>query len=141
MLRRPRRDDPTMEPVDRGKAGVPYGEKIFPIKRHCKIKSDGTYKVRWVVLGNLDDYTGDTYAPTASRKTVWLVFALSITLGLNGRFFDITGAFMAEKPTRDIYVTIDDQVYILRYSLYGLKDAPKVFNDGVVKHLQAGGYV
>ena len=47
---------------------------------------------------------------------------------------------MAEKPTRDIYVTIDDNVYILRYSLYGLKDAPKVFNDGLVKHLRTGGY-
>ena len=140
LLKRPGRDDPTMEPVDRGKAGVPYGEKIYPIKRHCKIKSDGRYKVRWVVLGNLDDYQGDTYSPTASRKTVWLVFALSITLGLYRRFFDITGAFMAEKPTRDIYVTIDDEVYILRYSLYGLKDAPKLFNDGLVKHLKNGGY-
>jgi hypothetical protein len=69
------------------------------------------------------------------------MFALSITLGLYRRFFDITGAFMAEKPTRDIYVTIDDNVYILRYSLYGLKDAPKVFNDGLVKHLRTGGYV
>jgi hypothetical protein len=47
---------------------------------------------------------------------------------------------MAEKPTRDIYVTIDDKVYILRYSLYGLKDAPKLFNDGLVQHMKAGGY-
>jgi len=94
MKKRKGKDEPTMDPVDRGKHGVPYGQKIYPIKRHCKIKSDGTYKVRWVVLGNLDDYDGDTYAPTASRKTIWLLFALSITLGLYRRFFDITGAFM-----------------------------------------------
>ena len=141
MEKRPGRDAPTMEPVSEGKQGVPYGAKIYPIKRHCKIKSDGTYKVRWVVLGNLDDNQGDTYAPTASRKTIWLLFALSIVLGMYRRFFDITGAFMAEKPTRDIYVTIDSVVYILRYSLYGLKDAPKLFNDGLVQHLVAGGYI
>ena len=55
--------------------------------------------------------------------------------GLSTRFFDIKGAFMAEKPTRDVYVTIDGKYYILRYSLYGLKDAAKVFNDGLVAHL------
>ena len=54
------------------------------------------------------------------------------------RFFDIKGAFMAERPTRDIYVTIDEKYYILRYSLYGLKDAAKVFNEGLVMHLKAG---
>lgn len=37
-------------------------------------------------------------------------------------------------------MTIDDKEYILRYSLYGLKDAPKLFNDGLVRHMKAGGY-
>jgi hypothetical protein len=140
MLKRPGKDSATMVYIHNGKAGVPYGEKIYPIKRHCKIKSDGTFKVRWVVLGNLDDFKGDTYAPTASKKTIWMMFALIITLGLTMRFFDISGAFMAEKPTRDIYVSMDGEVYILKYSLYGLKDAPKLFNDGLVQHLKDGGY-
>lgn len=48
---------------------------------------------------------------------------------------------MAERPTRDIYVTIDGKYYILRYSLYGLKDAAKVFNEGLVVHLKTGGYI
>ena len=56
------------------------------------------------------------------------------------RFFDISGAFMAKKPTRDIYLSMDGEVYILKYSLYGLKDAPKLFNDGLVQHLKDGGY-
>lgn len=48
---------------------------------------------------------------------------------------------MAEKPTRDIYIERDGEVYKLLYSLYGLDDAAKVFNDGLVRHLKSGGYV
>ena len=48
---------------------------------------------------------------------------------------------MHERPTRDIYVTVDGKFYILLYSLYGTKDAPKLFQDGLVVHLKDGGYV
>jgi len=130
----------TMKVVPDGRRGVPLGVPIYPIKRHCKIKDSGNYKVRWVVLGNLDDYDGDTYAPTACKKVVWLMFALSVLLSLYRRFFDIKGAFMAERPTRDIYVELDGIVYQLMYSLYGLKDAPLIFNIGLVDHLKKGGY-
>ena len=130
----------TMQLVPGGRNGVPSGIPIYPIKRHCKIKDSGEYKVRWVVLGNLDDYDGDTYAPTACKKVVWLIFALSVLLGLYRRFFDIKGAFMAERPSRNIYVELDGNVYLLLYSLYGLKDAPLIFNAGLVKHLKEGGY-
>ena len=133
-------DHMTMKIIPEGTGGVPLGIPIYPIKRHCKIKDSGEYKVRWVVLGNLDDYSGNTYAPTACKKVVWLVFALSVLLGLYRRFFDIKGAFMAERPTRDIYVALDGKVYLLLYSLYGLKDAPMIFNVGLVKHLKEGGY-
>ena len=92
-------------------------------------------------MGNLDNLNGPTYASTASKKVVWLLFALATRLGLHTRFFDVTGAFMHERPTRDIYVTVDGKFYQLLYSLYGTKDAPKLFQDGLVLHLTAGGYV
>ena len=92
-------------------------------------------------MGNLEKFFEWCYAPTAGKKVVWLIFALAVMTGMCMRFFDIKGAFMAEKPTRDIYVTIDDKYYILRYSLYGLKDAAKIFNDGLVVHLKKGGYI
>ena len=47
---------------------------------------------------------------------------------------------MAERSTRDIYVSIDGKIYKLLYSVYGLTDAPKLFNDGLVAHMIAGGY-
>ena len=96
--------------------------------------------MRWCVLGNLDTYGGDTFAPTTCKKIIWLIFAVSTLLGLKNQFFDIKGAFMAERPTRDIYVSIDKRIFKLLYSVYGLTDAPKLFNDGLVAHLLAGGY-
>jgi len=131
----------TFEHVQGGRSAVPRGHKVLPLKRHCKIKDDGAYKVRWVALGNLDDFDGDTFAPTASKKVVWLIFAAALLLELTFHWYDIGGAFMAEKPTRIVYVEIDKEVYILLKSLYGSTDAPKVFNDGLVVHLVKGGYV
>jgi len=140
MKQQPGKDGPHMEELPGGLADIPFGHACFPLKRVCKIKSNEKYKVRWAVLGNLEKVDELCFAPTAAKKVVWLVFALVVMTGMCLRFFDITGAFMAEKPTRDIYVTIDGKYYVLRYSLYGLKDAAKVFNDGLVKHLLAGGY-
>jgi len=56
-----------LEYIPNGRAGVPPGFKVLLLKRCCKIKSDGTYKVRWVTLGNLDDFEGETFAATASK--------------------------------------------------------------------------
>ena len=137
----PGKDGPHLEELTGGKADIPWGHACFPLKRVCKIKSNGKFKIRWAVLGNLERLEENCYAPTAAKKVVWLIFALSIMTGMFTRFYDIKGAFMAEKPTRDIYVTIDNKYYILRYSLYGLKDAAKVFNQGLVDHLRAGGYI
>lgn len=130
-----------MEQVSGGLDGVPFGIPVLPIKRVCKIKDGEQYMMRWCVLGNLDTYGGDTFAPTVCKKVVWLIFAVSTLLGLKNQFFDIKGAFMAERPTRDIYVSIDGMVYKLLFSVYGLTDAPKIFNDGLVAHLLAGGYI
>jgi len=130
----------SLKEIPEGLAGVPKGVRVLPIKRVCRIKDGEQYKMRWCVLGNLDNYGGDTFAPTVCKKLVWLVFAVSTLLGLKNQFFDIKGAFMAERSTREVYVSIDGKVYLLLNSVYGLMDAPKIFNDGLVDHLIAGGY-
>ena len=48
---------------------------------------------------------------------------------------------MAERPQRDIYVPFDGKFYKLLFSLYGLDDAPRLLNDGLVQHLKSGGYL
>ena len=46
---------------------------------------------------------------------------------------------MAERPNREVYVSLDGVIYLLLYNLYGLKYAAKVFNGGLVEHLRKGG--
>ena len=134
----PGRVGPTMVEIQRNE--VPPGHPILPITKQRKIKSNGTYKSRFCVMGNLEHFEGPTFASTASKKTVWLFFALTTRLGLKSRFFDVTGAFCHERPTRLIIVELDGKYYKLLYSLYGTADAPKLFQDGLLDHLRAGGY-
>ena len=62
----------TFKYISGGRGSLPRGAKILRLKRQLKLKDSGKYKVRWVVLGNLDDMNGETYAPTACKKVVWL---------------------------------------------------------------------
>ena len=73
------RDGPVLEEFQRSE--VPHGMKILPVTKQRKIKSNGKFKSRFCVMGNLDDFDGPTYASTASKKIVWLLFALTTRLG------------------------------------------------------------
>ena len=81
--------------------------------------------------GNLDNFEGETFAPTVSKKVLRLVYAVCILLGRIGRFFYITGAFIPERTMRDLCVFIDVECFKLVFLLCGLDDAAKVFNDGL----------
>ena len=94
-----------------------------------------------MVLGNLDNFAGGTFSPTASKKVVWLLITVGVLLNLIWQWLDVKGAFMAEKPTRGVYVSMNGRIHKLIYSRYGLDDAAKLFNDGSVEHLKTGGYV
>ena len=91
---------------------MPRAHKVLPLKRQSRIKNDGRLKVCWVVLDNLVDFEGETCAPMAC-SIVWLVFTVAVHLNLCWRWFDTTGAFMAERPQRDIYVLNDGKFYRL----------------------------
>jgi len=45
-------------------------------------------------------------ATTAAVRFLWLIFAILVLL--RRRFCDIKGAFMTERVTRDIYVTVNE---------------------------------
>jgi len=121
-------------------SSLPDGVKPLHIWPIFKIKDDGTYKTREVVMGNEEEPFGDQYAPTVSKVVVWLIFAITVLQNLVTRSFDITGAFLYEKLERTVYVWWKKQVCRLKRSLYGLRDAPKIFNLGLVEHLLSGGY-
>jgi len=106
---------------------LPVGVKPLHIWPIFKIKDDGTFKTREVVMGNEEQPFGDQYSPTVSRMVVWLIFAVTVLQKLNTRSLDITGAFLYEKLNRTVYVWWKNRICRLKRSLYGLRDAPKNF--------------
>ena len=123
-----------------GRSEVPPGTNIVPTHWVYTRKADGRFKARLVVCGDRDYDYGDTFAPTTNKAVLWLLFALTVALGLKTRVLDITGAFVSADIHRTVYVNIDGVIYRLRKFLYGLRDSPKGFNDKLTAHLLAGGY-
>jgi hypothetical protein len=98
--------------VERDEA--PRGTNIVPTHWVYARKADGRFKARLVVCGDRDYDYGDTFAPTTNKAVLWLLFALSVTLGLKTRVLDITGAFVTAEIHRTVYVNIDGDMYKLK---------------------------
>jgi hypothetical protein len=117
------------------------GAPVIPTKWIYVVKPDsGKYKARLVACGNRDPFEGETYAPTANKSVMWLLFAISVVLRLFCKVIDVSAAFVAHDITRECFVKIDGRVYRLKKFLYGLIDAPKGFNDGMTAYVRSGGY-
>jgi hypothetical protein len=58
-----------------------------------------------------------------------------VIMRLHSRVIDITGAFVAEKITRDAWLNVDGVHYKLGTFLYGLKDAAREFYEKSSQHL------
>jgi hypothetical protein len=122
--------------------------KAITAKFVLKFKDhENRYKARCVLRGfeQRPGSYGDTFAPTVSNSTVKLVMAIGVKLGWDIRATDIKGAFlMADLPT-EVYMQpprgFERTGYVLRVerSLYGLKDAPALFNALLDKRLTMHG--
>ena len=121
-------------------AVCPPGHRPVPTKWVYVIKDSGKYKARLVACGNRDPFIGDTYAPTANKAIMWLMFAVMVVLKLFCKVVDVSAAFVAHDINRECYVSVDGKTYRLKKFLYGLVDAPKGFNDGMSKYVKDGGY-
>ena len=137
------------------KRDIPKGAQIIPSKMDLTTKyntdaqrSIKKRKARLVILGNLEkspaDY--DCFSPTGVDKSVHLLLALAAQHNLHIRSADITGAFLNAQIDGDIYIQLptdlsNEPIYWkLNRSLYGLKRAPKLWNDHLCKHLLEKGY-
>jgi hypothetical protein len=119
---------------------IPAGAQIIPTKFVLKVKitSTGEYikhKARLVVSGDREKLKLENlFAPTASSKSVQLIIALTVVLGLIMEGLDIYGAFCVPEIKRDVYVVLpslltgDKRIYWkLKRTLYGLADSPREF--------------
>jgi hypothetical protein len=114
--------------------------------------SDGTLdkkKARLVANGNLQAAMtfDETASPTARMASVKLLLSIAATNHLFLKSFDIKGAFLHADIDNEIYMRIpafgdqEELIVRLKKSLYGLKQAGKLWNDNLDKTLREYGAI
>lgn len=122
------------------------GTWTFRRKRHPngRVKK---LKARFCVWGDLQETNPQTYAPVVQWSTVRLLMHLALFFSYKTRCIDFSNAFVQAKLDSPIYIHLprgfykDDpfQFVCLRLhrSLYGLKEAPRLFYLHLCDHLLA----
>lgn len=121
----------------------------FKVKRD----TDGNvikWKARLVVCGNEQEEDSGNYAPTIHNELVRLFLALAAASDAEIGTYDITGAFVSEPLPADsppmymrlpkAYTQGKEVIVRLKKSLYGLREAPRLFYNGLSKQLEAQGF-
>ena len=133
----------------------PYEKKVLHSKLVLKKKrnGDGTiakYKARLVVCGNEDEENlHDKFAPVIDFTLVKLFLAIAIQRKWLVRQIDFHNAFVNGNLEREVYVELPKHVYAenermrtvmrLRKSLYGLREAPKIWYELLSSELKSAG--
>ncbi|POM58564.1 putative transposable element [Phytophthora palmivora] len=109
---------------------------ILVLKRNKKVKLSDT-KLDWKY--GLDYL--ETYSPVVRIESVRLVLLLALLLGLECRHVDFVTAFLNGVLCGvDIYMEQPDGVCKLLKGLYGLKQASRIWNNTLHKHLMMIGF-
>ncbi|KAJ3702693.1 hypothetical protein LUZ61_006398 [Rhynchospora tenuis] len=136
---------------------LPYGKKAIGCKWVYRIKyhSDGTierYKARVVVLGNRQVEGIDfkkTFAPVAKMVTIQTFLAVAVAHGWELHQMDVHNAFLHGDLHEEVYMRLPPgfssqhpgKVCRLRKSLYGLRQAPRMWFSKLTAALQAYGFI
>ena len=138
----------TYKVVDR--KDVPPNKRVIPSRWHYKVKTAGdgsvsSRKSRGVVLGFLQRWGIDfthVYAPIASSTTIRLFLAICALLGLHLTSMDVNTAFLYGELSEDERIYIlplpgmnipAGKVLLLLKSLYGLRNAPRIWHETLKK--------
>lgn len=121
---------------------MPENCEILSTKWVFREKDDGTLKARLVVRGFEESRNFDfdeLFAPVARLTTIRLLLNLSLQRNCQIRQLDVRNAFLNGKLESPVYVSIpegmvgstklNNPVLRLQRALYGLKKAPKAWND------------
>lgn len=136
---------------------LPSGVKQIGLRWIFKIKSnsDGTinkYKARLVAKGYVQQYGIDVeevFASVARLETIRLLISLAATKGWEVHYLDVKTAFLHGELNETVYVMqpegfevkgSEGKVYKLHKALYGLRPAPRAWNNKLNKILHDLGF-
>lgn len=131
---------------------LPAGAKAIGLKWIFKIKrnSDGSinkFKARLVAKGYIQRHGNDfdeVFAPVARIETIRFLLALAAAKGWQVHHLDVKTAFLHGDLKEEVYVSQpegfevmgqENKVYKLRKALYGLRQAPRTWNEKLNKVL------
>jgi len=137
---------------------LPAGAKAIGLKWVFKIKrnSDGSinkYKARLVAKGYIQRHGVDfdeVFAPVARIETVRFLIALAASKGWEIHHLDVKTAFLHGDLKEEVYVSQpegfmvsgkENKVYKLKKALYGLRQAPRAWNEKLNKVLSSLNFV
>ena len=111
------------------------------------------YKARLVAKGYNQEYGidyGETFAPVLKYKSLRIILSMAAIYGLELQQLDIKTAFLNAEVTENIYVELPEGINIkdksentvlkLNRALYGIKQAPKLWNDNLNNKLISIGF-
>lgn len=125
---------------------LPFGAKAIGLKWVFKIKcnADGSinkFKARLVAKGYVQQYGVDfeeVFAPVARLETIRLLISLAANKGWEIHHLDVKTAFLHGELKETVYVSqpegferkgYEKKVYRLNKALYGLRQAPRAWNN------------
>ena len=140
---------------------LPPGTRALPLMWLYKLKYDdastvetrkiSVYKARLVVLGNRAqagvDYD-ETFSPVIRAEVLRILFTIAASEGLHCEQMDVRTAFLNANSDRAIYVRFPPghpspegfNALLLLKSVYGLRQAPRLWFQCFVSHLVSQGW-
>ncbi|KAG6438785.1 hypothetical protein O3G_MSEX000222 [Manduca sexta] len=112
----------------------PLNKKIIEVKWIYRIKSNGNYKARVVAKGFQQIYSEneEIYSPVARMTTLKIVLSTACLNGWEIEQMDVETAFLNGNIKSEVYIYPPDgyeieegKVYLLKKSLYGLRESPR----------------
>ena len=123
---------------------------VYKLKPPTSLNPTPTFKARLVAHGykqkaNID--YGSTFAQVATMKSFRIFIWLCVTQGLLLTQADFTSAFLVGLIDKEIYMTgppgytdVMGEVVRLRKSIYGLRQAPRIFYQTLIRFLNTLGF-